>query len=54
MDDLWPIILMAVAGLFVGGSYSMYKQDSKKASVVLGVLAAIALAGAILWWWPSS
>ncbi|CAM3167224.1 hypothetical protein [Stackebrandtia soli] len=54
MDDIWPIVLMGAAGLLVGGSFSMYKQDSKRAAIVLGVLAAIALAGAILWWWPSS
>lgn len=52
MNDVWPIILMAVAGLLVGGVYSMAKAKRTIPAIVVGAAALIALAGAVLWWWP--
>jgi hypothetical protein len=52
MDDVWPIVLMGVGGLFAGGVYSMAKAKRTVPAVVLGVFAVLALAGAVLWWWP--
>ncbi|GAA4898087.1 hypothetical protein LX16_0998 [Stackebrandtia albiflava] len=52
MESVWPIVLMGAAGLLVGGTYSMFRQERRAAAVVCGVLALVALAGAVLWWWP--
>ncbi|KQB85269.1 hypothetical protein [Corynebacterium oculi] len=46
----WFIYLMfAVAGILVGGTWSAYQNGAKKLTLVCGTLAALALAGAILW-----
>ncbi|WP_319649440.1 MULTISPECIES: hypothetical protein [unclassified Corynebacterium] len=46
----WFIYLMfAVAGVLVGGTWSAYQNGAKKLTIVCGILAALALAGAILW-----
>ena len=50
MEDVWPIVMMAVAGLFVGGVYSMAKAKKYVAAGVVGVMALMALAAAYLWW----
>jgi hypothetical protein len=42
------VILLAVAGFLVGGVYSTYKT-AKVLAVVLGVCAAVAVGGAIVW-----
>ncbi|KQB86707.1 hypothetical protein [Corynebacterium lowii] len=42
-------LLFAVAGLLVGGTWSAYQNGAKKLAIVCGVVAAIALAGAVLW-----
>lgn len=42
-------LLFIVAGVLVGGTYSVYKAGSRRGTLVMGVLAVIALAGAILW-----
>lgn len=41
--------LLAVAGILIGGVYSTWKNDSKTTSVVLAVLALLALGGAVAW-----
>ncbi len=44
------VILWVVAGVLIGGTWSLYKQEVPKVAVVLtGLLAAIAVAGAVLW-----
>jgi len=53
MSSVMPVALMALAGVLVGGAWSMHKQGASRATiVVLGVLAAVALAGGILWLIP--
>ena len=52
MEDVLPILLMGVAGLMFGGVYSMAKAKRIVPAVVIGVLALVALAGAVLWWLP--
>jgi len=43
-------LLWIAAGVLIGGTYSFYKQKVPiVGTVVVGVLAALALAGAILW-----
>ena len=52
MEDVWPVVLTGVAGLLIGGVYSFAKSKRVLPAVVLGVLAAIALVGAVLWLLP--
>jgi hypothetical protein len=53
MRTLLPVALMALAGVLVGGAWSLYRQGAPRANVaVLGVLGAMALAGGILWLLP--
>lgn len=43
------LILFIFAGFLVGGAWTMYKQGSRVMTFVLGLLAVIALAGAVMW-----
>jgi len=44
------VLLWIAAGILIGGTWSFYKQQVPKAATILmGLLAALALAGAILW-----
>ncbi|WP_295626102.1 hypothetical protein [uncultured Corynebacterium sp.] len=47
--DLPTIFLFIVAGLLVGGAWSAYQAGSRLGTIVLGLLAVLATAGAILW-----
>lgn len=53
MSTVLPLLLLGVAGLLVGGAVSMHRQGAGRGPVALvGVLAALALAGGIAWLWP--
>lgn len=41
-------MLFITAGLLVGGTWSFYQQDKKGPTIVMGILAALALAGALI------
>ncbi|KGF24948.1 hypothetical protein [Corynebacterium tuscaniense] len=41
-------MLFIAAGLLAGGTWSFYRQDLKVPSIVMGILAALALAGALI------
>ncbi|HKN99258.1 MAG TPA: hypothetical protein VJX10_19215 [Pseudonocardiaceae bacterium] len=43
------VILIAVAGFLVGGVYTTWKT-AKVTATVLGVAAALAIAGAVAWY----
>jgi hypothetical protein len=45
------VLLWIAAGVLIGGTYSFYKNPDvpKVGTIVVGVLAALALLGAILW-----
>jgi hypothetical protein len=50
-----PILLLALAGLLVGGAVSLHRQGASRVAVgVLGVLGAAAAAGGILWLVPDA
>ena len=52
---VWPVVLLALAGVLVGGAYSLYRQGAGKAAVsILAVLAVVAGAGGVLWLIPES
>jgi hypothetical protein len=47
------IALFALAGILVGGAYSLHKQGAGRVAVaVLGGLALVAAAGGVLWLMP--
>jgi hypothetical protein len=47
-----PILLLGLAGLLVGGVFSMKQQGAGPVPiVVLAVLAVVAAAGGVLWLW---
>jgi hypothetical protein len=53
VGSLLPIALMALAGVLLGGAWSMYRQGAPRGSVgLLAALALVALAGAVLWLLP--
>ena len=53
MSSVLPVALMALAGVLVGGAWSLHRQGAPRANVaVLGVLAAVAFTGGILWLLP--
>jgi hypothetical protein len=53
VNGLIPILLFALAGILLGGTWSLYKQGSHKAVVVVvGVLAVIAAVGGVAWLMP--
>jgi hypothetical protein len=49
-----PVALLAVAGLLLGGAYSLLRQGSAKALVgVVGGLGLVSAIGGVLWLLPS-
>lgn len=53
MSSILPIALMGLAGVLVGGAWSLHRQGAPRTNVILlGVLALAALAGGILWLLP--
>jgi hypothetical protein len=48
-----PVLLLALAGILVGGVISLARQGATKFSVgLVAVLALLALAGGVLWLLP--
>ncbi|MEJ3747746.1 hypothetical protein WEI85_31195 [Actinomycetes bacterium KLBMP 9797] len=53
MSSLLPVAMFALAGVLVGGAWSMHKQGAGRAAIgLVGVLAALAAAGGVLWLLP--
>ena len=47
------IALFALAGILVGGAWSLYKQGSSRVAVgVAAVIAALAVVGGVAWLLP--
>lgn len=48
-----PTLLLILAGVLVGGTWSLYKQGAARGAVVItGLLAVLATAGGLLWLLP--
>jgi hypothetical protein len=48
-----PILLFALAGVLVGGAVSLHRQGAgRRTTTMMGVLAAAAFAGGVLWLLP--
>lgn len=46
----WLIyLLVLVAGLLVGGTYSAYQSGNKFLTVIMAVLATVSSVGAVMW-----
>ena len=46
--------LIAVAGFFIGGAYSFWRNQKRKvASIIMLVAAAGCVVAALLWWQPA-
>ncbi len=53
MQSILPVALFAVAGLLVGGAYSVRQQGGSRIVLIgLVVLAVVALLGGIAWLLP--
>lgn len=53
MGTVLPIALFALAGVLVGGAWSMHRQGAARGGIALvGVLALLAAAGGVLWLLP--
>jgi len=53
MSAVLPILLLALAGILVGGAWSSYRQGaSPKVIVVIVLLALVSAAGGVLWMLP--
>ncbi|WP_435207350.1 hypothetical protein [Micromonospora sp. bgisy143] len=53
MNRLLPTLLLILAGLLVGGVWSLYRQGASKGAVVItALLAVLATVGGLLWLLP--
>ena len=53
MSSVLPVALMGLAGVLVGGAWSMHRQGAPRRNVgLMLVLALLALAGGVLWLFP--
>ena len=55
MKSLLPILMLGLAGIFVGGALSMRRQGAGRAPIiVMGLLAGAAAVAGVLWLIPES
>ncbi|WBB67294.1 hypothetical protein [Micromonospora sp. WMMD812] len=53
MSGALPILLLVLAGVLVGGVWSLYRQGAPKSAVLLtALLAVLATVGGVLWLLP--
>ncbi|MFI9527543.1 hypothetical protein [Micromonospora rosaria] len=53
MGSVLPILLLALAGVLVGGAVSLHRQGAARGAVVTaGVLAVLAATGGLLYLFP--
>lgn len=53
MGSVLPVVLFALAGVLVGGAWSVHRQGASRGVVIgLAVLAVLAAGGGILWLLP--
>ncbi|MEV4809988.1 hypothetical protein [Micromonospora avicenniae] len=55
MNAVLPILLLVLAGVLVGGVWSLHRQGAPRGAVLLtAVLAVLATAGGVLWLLPGA
>ncbi|MFG3699155.1 hypothetical protein ACGF5C_14735 [Micromonospora sp. NPDC047620] len=53
MGGVLPTLLLILAGVLVGGTWSLHKQGAPRGAVVVtALLAVLATAGGVLWMLP--
>ncbi|MDT0529509.1 hypothetical protein RM555_10970 [Micromonospora sp. DSM 115977] len=53
MGGVLPTLLLILAGVLVGGAWSLHKQGAPRGAVVVtALLAALATVGGVLWLLP--
>ncbi|WP_199562034.1 hypothetical protein [Micromonospora deserti] len=53
MGAVLPMLLLILAGVLVGGAWSLHRQGAPRGAVVVtALLAALATAGGVLWLIP--
>jgi hypothetical protein len=54
VSAIWPILLLGLAGILIGGAASMRKQGAGLFAVgLVAALALLAAAGGVLWLIPA-
>jgi hypothetical protein len=53
VSTVLPVVLIALAGLLLGGAISLHRQGAGRAAVgILAALAVLAATGGVLWLLP--
>ncbi|SCG46685.1 hypothetical protein [Micromonospora coxensis] len=53
MGSVLPTLLLILAGVLVGGTWSLHRQGAPRGAVVItGLLAVLATIGGVLWLLP--
>lgn len=53
MKSVLPVALFGLAGVLVGGAWSLYRQSASRALIgLVGLLALLAAVGGVLWLLP--
>jgi hypothetical protein len=55
MGGVWPVVMLGLAGVLMGGAYSLHRQGAGKVAVaIFGALGVLAGVGGVLWLIPES
>ena len=55
MGGVWPVVMLGLAGVLMGGAFSLYRQGAGKVAVgIFGAFAILAGVGGVLWLIPES
>ena len=55
MAGVWPVVMLGLAGVLIGGAYSLHRQGAGKVAVgIFGALGVLAGIGGVLWLLPES
>ncbi len=50
MASVWPIMMLALCGFFIGGVVSAYKAKIPLLAVLAGIAAILCFVAAVVWW----
>lgn len=53
MDSWWSLVLLALAGFFLGGVISFARTKRVLPAIALGIAALLSVMGAVAWWNPA-
>jgi hypothetical protein len=53
VSSVLALVLIVLGGVLVGGAWSLRQQGAGRGAVgLMVVLAVLALAAGVAWWWP--